>query len=128
MPDFCGGPPGAHASLARHLAEREILRKFLRLFQRFLLVLLLLLFSIFIIVNADHLAERAVVEAVVAVVLLLRNVETGDEGLLNKNQTSCGDLPVGHSVPSNSYSLVVHTGTFKSITIIIFHRQDNREI
>ena len=55
--------------------------------------------------HADHLAEGAVVEAVMAVVLLLLNVKTGDKGLLNKNQTSCGDLPVGHSVPSNSYSL-----------------------
>ena len=87
-----------------------------------------LLFFIIIIVHADHLAQRAVVEAVVAVVLLLLNVETGDEGLLNKNQTSCGDLPVGHSVPSNSYSFVIHTitGTFISVNIIIF--PDNREI
>ena len=87
-----------------------------------------LLFFIIIIVHADHLAQRAVVEAVVAVVLLLLNVETGDEGLLNKNQTSCGDLPVGHSVPRNSYSCVILTGTFISINIIIFHRPDNREI
>ena len=84
------------------------------------------LVKIFIIVHADHLAERAVVEAVMAVVFLLLNIETGDEGLLNKNQTSCGDLPVGHSVPSNSF--VIHTGTFISINIIIFHRPDNSEI
>ena len=93
-------------------------------FQRFLLVLFT--FSIIIIVHADHLAQRAVVEAVVAVVLLLLNIKTGDEGLLNKNQTSCGDLPVGHSVPSNSYSFFIYTGTFISINIIIF--PDNREI
>ena len=92
-------------------------------FQRFLLVLFT--FSIIIIVHADHLAQRAVVEAVVAVVLLLLNVETGDEGLLNKNQTSCGDLPVGYSIPNDSYSFVIHTETFISINIIIYHRPDN---
>ena len=86
------------------------------------------LVKIFIIVHADHLAERAVVEAVMAVVFLLLNIETGDEGLLNKNQASCGDLPVGHSVPSNSYSFYIHTGTFVAINIIIFHRPDNRDI
>ena len=116
---------------------------FFRLFQRFVCgyflclfifwyffqrLLVLFTFSIIIIVHADHLAQRAVVEAVVAVVLLLLNIKTGDEGLLNKNQTSCGDLPVGHSVPRNSYSCVILTGTFISINIIIFHRPDNREI
>ena len=87
--------------------RRLLLRQFFifETFQQFLLGVLFSLFYHFIIVHAEHLAQRAVVEAVVAVVLLLLNVETGDERLLNKNQTSCGDLSVGDSVPSNSYSL-----------------------
>ena len=108
----------------------QLLRQFFifKLFSAIFIGTFAFTFYHFIIVYADHLAEGAVVEAVMAVVLLLLNIETGDEGLLNKNQTSCGDLSVGHSVPSNSYSFVIHIETFKSINIIIFHRPDNRDI